>query len=79
MSLSLTLSKNEKVEHHIRMKTHQLIALRFLVESGVNPVCVGLTHVSLVLYLPSDPLSKDPTMVSEPMGKSGSNECTSMY
>jgi len=29
MSLSPTLSKNEKVKHHIRMKTNNLIALRF--------------------------------------------------
>ena len=29
MSLSLTLTRNEKVEHHIRIKTHKPIALRF--------------------------------------------------
>ena len=29
MSLSLTLSKNDKVEYHIRMKVHKLITLRF--------------------------------------------------
>jgi len=27
------------------MKTHQPIALRFWVESGVNSLCVGWTHV----------------------------------
>jgi len=36
VSLSLTLTKNEKVEHYIRIKTHKLIALKFWVESGVN-------------------------------------------
>jgi len=48
------------------MKVYKLIALRFWVECGVNPLCVGWAHVSLVLYLPSDPLSKDPIVVSEP-------------
>ena len=52
MSLSLTIARNEKVEHYIRIKTHKLIALRFWVESGVNALC-GWTQVSLVLYLPS--------------------------
>jgi len=41
VSLSSTLSKNEKVEHHIRMKTHKLTVLRYWVKSGVNPLCVG--------------------------------------
>jgi len=29
VSLSLTLARNEKVEHYIRIKTHKPIALRF--------------------------------------------------
>jgi len=29
MSLSLTLVRNEKVEHYIRIKTHKLVVLRF--------------------------------------------------
>jgi len=53
MSLSLTLAKNEKVEHYIMIKTHKLIILRFWVESGVNALC-GWTQVSLVLYLPNE-------------------------
>ena len=53
MSLSLTLARNEKVEHYIRIKTHKPIALRFWVESGVNTLC-GWAQVSLVLYLPSE-------------------------
>jgi len=61
VNLSLILSKNEKIKHHITMKTHKSIALRFWVKSGINPLWVGWTHVSLVLYLPDDPLSKDPT------------------
>jgi len=36
VSLSPTLTKIEKVEHHIRIRVHKPIALRFWVESGVN-------------------------------------------
>jgi len=36
-----TLTKSEKVEHHIRMKTQKLFVLRFWVKSGVNPLSVG--------------------------------------
>ena len=39
VSLSPTLTKNEKVEHHIRIKAHKPIALRFWVESGVGILC----------------------------------------
>ena len=39
MSLSPTLTRNEKVEHYIRIKTYKPIALRFWVESGVNVLC----------------------------------------
>jgi len=39
VSLSPTLDRNEKVEHYIRIKTHKSIALRLLVESGVNSLC----------------------------------------
>ena len=41
VGLSPTLSKNEEVEHHIRIKAHKLIALRFWIKSDVNPLCVG--------------------------------------
>ena len=41
MSLSPTLSRNEKVELHIRKKTHKSNALRFWVEGGVIPLCVS--------------------------------------
>jgi len=30
LNLSLTLSKNEKIDHHIRMKTHKLFCLEVL-------------------------------------------------
>ena len=43
------------------MKTHKLIALRFWVKIGVNPLCVGWAHVSLILYLLGHPLLKDLT------------------
>ena len=39
VSLSPTLTRNEKVEHYIRIKTHKPIALRFWVESGVSVLC----------------------------------------
>jgi len=39
VSLSLTLARNEKVEHYIRIKTHKLIALRVWIESGVGVLC----------------------------------------
>jgi len=45
MSISPTLSKNEKIEHHIRIKTYTPIILKFLVENGVNFLCVDWTHV----------------------------------
>ena len=35
VSLSPTLSKSDKVEHHIRMETYKPIALRFWVKCGV--------------------------------------------
>jgi len=54
VSLSPTLTRNEKVEHHIRIKAHKPIALRFWVESGVNVLC-GWAQVSLVLFSPVKP------------------------
>ena len=39
VSLSPTLTRIEKVEHHIRIKAHKPIALRFCVESGVSVLC----------------------------------------
>jgi len=53
VSLSPTLTRNEKVAHYIRIKTHKPIALRFWVESDVNSLC-GWAQISLVLYLPSE-------------------------
>jgi len=46
VSLSPTLSKNGKVEQHIRKKTHKPNALRFWVEGGVIPLC-GSAQFSL--------------------------------
>jgi len=54
VSLSPTLTRNEKVEHYIRIKTHKPIALRFWVESGVNALC-GLAQISLVSLSPVIP------------------------
>jgi len=41
VSLSPTLGRNEKFEQHIRKKIHKPNALRFWVEGGVIPLCVG--------------------------------------
>jgi len=38
MSLSLTLVKNEKLEHYIK-KTYKHITLRFWAENNVNTLC----------------------------------------
>ena len=54
VSLSPTLTRNEKVKHYIRIKTHKPIALRFWVESGVSVLCVQ-TQISLVLFFPVKP------------------------
>jgi len=54
VSLSPTLTRIEKVEHHIRIKAHKPIALRFWVESGVSILC-GWAQVSLVLFSPVKP------------------------
>ena len=53
MSLSPTLTRIEKVEHYIRIKTRKPIALRFWVESGVSAL-YGWAQISLVLYVPSE-------------------------
>jgi len=45
--LNLTSTRNEKVEHYIRIKTHKSIALRFWVESDVNALC-DWAQISLV-------------------------------
>jgi len=39
VSLSLTLSRNEKVEQHIRRKTDKHTVLRFCVKDVVNSLC----------------------------------------
>jgi len=39
VSLSPTLNRNEKVEQHIRKKTHKPNALRFWVEGDVISLC----------------------------------------
>ena len=54
VSLSPTLSRNEKVKQHIRKKTHKPNALRFWVEGDVIPLH-GLTLVSFLLISPVVP------------------------
>jgi len=39
VSVSFTLYKNDKIEHHIRINVHKLIVLRSLIKSGVNVLC----------------------------------------
>jgi len=60
VSLSPTLSKNEKVKRYIRKKTHKPIALRFWVEGGGIPLC-GLAQFSLYEISPVMPLRIFPT------------------
>jgi len=64
VSLSPTLTRNEKVEHYIRIKTHKPMALRFWVESGVNVLC-GWAQISLVLFSPVKPPSVEPDIDHE--------------
>jgi len=51
VSLSPTLGKNEKVEQHIRKKTHKPNALRFWVKGGVI-LLYGFSSVLIVGDLP---------------------------
>ena len=54
VSVSLTLNRNEKVEQHIKKKTHKPNALRFWVEGGVillyDWALVSFLFVSLVFF-----------------------------
>jgi len=59
MSLSPTLSRNEKDEQHIRKKTHKLNALRFWIESGVI-ILYGFGSVLILVCLPGDSPSYSP-------------------
>jgi len=52
VSLSPTLGRNEKLEQHIRKKTHKPNVLRFWVEGGVIPCLCGF---GLVLILVTSP------------------------
>jgi len=52
MSVSLTLSKDEKVKQHIRNKTHKPSTLRFWVEGGVISLC-GFDSCLILICLPS--------------------------
>jgi len=51
VSLSPTLSKNEKVEQHIIKKTHKPNALRFWVEDDVIPLYIGSVLILCEIYL----------------------------
>jgi len=51
VSVNLTLSRNDKVEQHIRKKTHKSNALRFWVEGGVILLC-GFGLVAILVCLP---------------------------
>jgi len=60
VSLSPTLSRNKKVEQHIRKKTHKPNALRFWVEGGVI-LLYGLTQFSFLFVSPVFTPSNYPT------------------
>ena len=73
MNFSITLAKNEKIDHYIRIKTHKSIVLRFQVDSGVNAL-YSWVQVSLILCLSNE----TPTInliSDEPIVKTGSDEC----
>ena len=61
VSLSPTLSMNEKVEQHIRKKTHKPNSLRFWVEGGVISLC-GLTQFSFLFISQRFLLSNSPCL-----------------
>jgi len=60
VSLSFTLGRNEKVEQHIRKKTHKPNVLRFWVEGGVI-LLYGFGSVLIVRDLPSVSASDFPS------------------
>lgn len=60
VSISPTKSRNEKVEQHIRIKTYNLITLKFWVRGSFKPLYVSWAYVSLMLYFTYDHFSKDP-------------------
>jgi len=62
MSLSPTLGRNEKVEQHIRNKTHKPNALRFWVEGGVI-LLYGLAEFSFFFVSPVFTPSDFPTSI----------------
>ena len=64
VSLSLTLGRNEKVEQHIRKKTHKLNALRFWVGGGVILLYGWLLSHSCEIS-PVSPLGVSQQVVSE--------------
>ena len=49
VSLSPTISRNEKVEQHIRKKIHKPNVLRFWVEGGVIFLYVGSILILIIL------------------------------
>jgi len=67
VSLSLTLDRNEKIEQHIRKKTHKPIsnALRFWVEGGVISLCVVWLSSHSCEISPVCPLGFSQQVVSE--------------
>jgi len=51
VSLSPTLGRNEKVEQHIRKKTHQSNVLRFFIRGGVIPLYRFAQFLLLEIFL----------------------------
>jgi len=52
VSLSFTLIKNEKVEHHIRMKTYKLVTLSFELRIVSMSYIVGLISICSASNIP---------------------------
>jgi len=75
VSLSPTLSRNEKVEQHIRKKTHKPNALRFWVEGGVISL-YGFDSVFILVRSPDFAPSNYPT---ESLPDGGFREACPVY
>ena len=75
VNLSPTLSRNEKVEQHIRKKTHKPNALKFWVEGGVI-LLYGLAQFSFLFVSPVFTPSNYPTSGIRALGL-GQNPSTS--
>jgi len=79
VSINTTLARNEKVEHHIRIKTHKPIALRFWVESGISMSYVVSLRSHWCCISSVKLLYKPDKWYHNRVVKTDSDECISLY